>query len=86
MGSKKMVNSLGIKKIDRGAVVLMESGLNNRNTDRSQDVFFTYHKREMELEMESRLLLEREAAKAKAIEDGTWSLWTDEVIQQPLHI
>jgi len=65
MGPKKLVNSLGIKKIDPRAVVLMEAGLNNRSTDRSEELFHVYHKRELELQSAAKLMLEKLAAKVK---------------------
>lgn len=66
MGSKKLVNSLGMKKIDHGSVVLMEAGLNNRDSDRSEEVFHVYHKRELELEHTAKLLEDSRAAKVIA--------------------
>lgn len=84
MGPKKLVNSLGIKKIDHRAVVLMETGLNNRNTDRTADIFHRYHKREKDLNDEAIRIEDKRLKKAQAIENGTWMQWREEVMEPQL--
>ena len=76
MKGKKLVNSLGIRQVDRGAIVLAEAGLNNRDTDRTQDIFHSYHGREMQLLELAEIAKAKRKAKEAAIEAGTWEDWT----------